>query len=227
VIEEAGERLRAETERLCRRWLDTRRAATSFGWLFMLDPFQHAEYKKFFAARDEQGTLVGFLAASPIPARDGWYLEDVLRHPDSPPGTADLLVFEALTHLATSGAKLATLGTSPMAHDGTEAVPAHDFPVVERALKVASKRLGAFYNFEGLRRFKAKFVPTYWESEYILGPRGVTIPPRVAYAVLRAIAPGGIPQLLTRQAARSLREAAGRTIRHARRARPKHTTELS
>jgi hypothetical protein len=48
----------------------------------------------------------------------------------------------------------------------------------------------------------------------------VMIPPRVAYAVVRAIAPGGVPQLLTRQAARTLRSAAGRTIRRGRRALP-------
>jgi phosphatidylglycerol lysyltransferase len=225
AVEEPDEKLRLETEKLCRQWLDTRRAATSFGWLFLLDPFQHASHKKFFAARDERGALVGFLAASPIPARGGWYLEDVLRSPEGPPGTADLLVFEALNILAASGARLATLGTSPLAHDGEEVVPAHGFPVVERALKIASKRLGGFYNFEGLRRFKAKFVPTQWESEYILGPRGVTIPPRVAYAVMRAIAPGGVPQLLTRQAGRTLRSAAGRTIRRGRRARHVTTHE--
>ena len=197
--------LRDETEKLCRRWLDTRRAAVSFGWLFLLDPFQHAAHKKFFAARDRSGALAGFLAASPIPARGGWYLEDVLRHPEAPAGTADLLVFEALARLAASGAKMATLGTSPLAHEGEVDVPAGDFPLVERALGLASKRLGAFYNFEGLRRFKSKFVPTHWESEYVLGPHGRTMPPRVAYAVVRAIAPGGIPQLLTRQVARTIR----------------------
>ena len=208
--------LRAETERLCRRWLDTRRAAVSFGWLFMLDPFQHAAHKKFFAARDARGALVGFLAASPVPARGGWYLEDVLRHPEAPHGTADLLVFEALNHLAASGAQLATLGTSPLAREGEEDVPAGNFPLVERALRLASKRLGTFYNFEGLRRFKSKFVPTRWESEYILGPRGATMPPRVAYAVVRAIAPGGIPQLLTRQVARTIRAGRRRADRQPR-----------
>lgn len=209
----ADEKTRAETEKLCRRWLDTRRAAVSFGWLFLLDPFQHAAHKKFFAARDARGALVGFLAASPIPARGGWYLEDVLRHPEAPPGTADLLVFEALNRLAASGARLATLGTSPLAHEGDAVLPAGNYPLVERALRVASKRLGAFYNFEGLRRFKSKFVPTHWESEYILGPRGATMPPRVAYAVVRAIAPGGIPQLLTRQVARTIRAGRRRADR--------------
>jgi len=204
-VTNADENLRRETESLCRRWLDTRRAATSFGWLFLLDPFLHAGHKRFFAARDERGTLVGFLAASPMPSRGGWYMEDVLRAPDAPKGTADLLVVETLHQLAASGARLATLGTAPLAHEGEDAVPAGDFPLVERTLRIAASRLGAFYNFDGLRRFKSKFAPTHWESEYVLGPRGMTIPPRVAYAILRAIAPGGLPQLLTRQVARTLR----------------------
>jgi lysylphosphatidylglycerol synthetase-like protein (DUF2156 family) len=37
--------------------------------------------------------------------------------------------------------------------------------VVVRALRLASQRLGAFYSFEVLRRFKGKFVPIWWESE--------------------------------------------------------------
>jgi hypothetical protein len=62
-----------------------------------------------------------------------------------------------------------------------------------------------FYNFEGLRRFKGKFVPSWWESEYALHQRGVTIPPRVGHALVRAIVPGGLTQLLTRQALRVTR----------------------
>ena len=63
---------------------------------------------------------------------------------------------------------------------------------------MASRRLGAFYNFEGLRRFKGKFAPSWWESEYALAQRGVAMPPRVGYAIVRALVPGGVPQLLTR-----------------------------
>ena len=199
AIETVNESLQRETALLCLRWLETRRAQTSFGWLLALDPFLHAERKRFFAARDGGGQLVGFLAASPIPARDGWYLEDVLRLPSAPQGSADLLVVEALTKLSEAGAKLATLGTSPLATDGDDSISTGDHPLVERALRVAASRLDAFYNFDGLRRFKAKFVPTWWESEYVLAPRGVMMPPHVTHAILRAIAPGGLTQLLTRK----------------------------
>jgi len=205
--ESVDELLKKEAAQLCMRWLSSRRSATTFGWLIALDPFLHSEYKKYFAAR-VNGRLVGFLAASPIPARKGWYLEDVLREPDAPQGTATLLVVEALAKLKAEGVSLATLGTSPLATDGPNDVLSAEHRVIQRALRLASQRLGVFYNFEGLRRFKGKFVPSWWESEYALGQRGAVMPPRVAYAVVRALVPGGVPQLLTRQAARMIRGSA-------------------
>ena len=195
--------LKKETAQLCMNWLGSRRSGTTFGWLVALDPFQHSEYKKYFTARVD-GRLVGFLAASPIPARKGWYLEDVLREPDAPQGTATLLVVEALASLKAEGVTLATLGTSPLSTDGPVDVPT-EHRMVARALEVASRKLGGFYNFEGLRRFKGKFVPSWWESEYVLGQGGVTMPPRIGHAFVRALVPGGLKQILTRQALRLTR----------------------
>src|SRR5258707_1385654 len=203
VPEGIDEVLKKETAQLCMHWLGSRRAATTFGWLVALDPFLHSEYKKYFAAR-VNGKLVGFLAASPMPARRGWYLEDVLREPDAPQGTATLLVVEALANLKAEGAELATLGTSPLTNDGPVDVPT-EHRIVSRALDAASRRLGPFYNFEGLRRFKGKFAPSWWESEYVLSQRGVTMPHRVGHAIVRALVPGGITQILTRQALRVIR----------------------
>jgi lysylphosphatidylglycerol synthetase-like protein (DUF2156 family) len=203
-IDSFDEDLKKETRELCLQWLKTRRAATTFGWLLALDPFLRAEQKRMFAARDVNNQLVGLLAASPIPARDGWYLEDVLRAPGAPQGTADLLVFEALQRLKESGATMATLGTAPLAKEGTDDISTHDHPVIERALGLASKRLSIFYNFEGLRRFKGKFVASWWESEYALVQHGVLVPSRVAHALLRAIVPGGLKQLLARRTLRSI-----------------------
>jgi lysylphosphatidylglycerol synthetase-like protein (DUF2156 family) len=203
--EEITDSFKTEAAALCMRWLKGRRAATTFGWLLALDPFMHASHKKYLTAR-VNGKLVGFLAASPIPTRNGWYLEDVLREADAPQGTATLLVVEALAKLKSEGAALATLGTSPLATDGPNEI-ATEHRMVARALDVASRRLGSFYNFAGLRRFKGKFAPSWWESEYVLAQRGTTIPPRVAHAVIRALVPGGLTQLLTRKALRAIRSA--------------------
>jgi phosphatidylglycerol lysyltransferase len=205
VVTTVDDKLKEETARLCLRWLDARRAGTTFGWLVALDPFLHSDYKKYFAARLD-GKLVGFLAASPIPARKAWYLEDVLRLPDAPQGTATLLVFEALMALKAEGVGLATLGTAPLATEGANNIACGGHPMIERTFRAASRKLGAVYNFEGLRRFKGKFVPSWWESEYILSQPGVTIPPRVGHAIVRALVPGGVTQLLTRQVLRIARE---------------------
>src|SRR5581483_7035041 len=142
---EADDQLKKETAELCLRWLESRRSGTTFGWLVALDPLLHADYKRYFAAHVD-GKLVGFLAASPIPARKGWYLEDVINEPDAPQGTATLLVAEALKAFKQEGAALATLGTSPLANDGANDLLAQH-RVVTRALDLASRRLGAFYNF--------------------------------------------------------------------------------
>jgi pimeloyl-ACP methyl ester carboxylesterase len=204
-VDTVDETLKKETAALCQSWLKTRRSAMKFGWLFAVDLFQHAERKRFFAARDTTGNLVGFLAASPIPAREGWYLEDVVRLPGAPSGTADLLVVEALNLLKRDGAKLATLGTSPLARDGSVDPGVRNNERAAHGVRIVTKCFAAFYNFEGLRRFKVKFAPSWWESEYILFSRAATAPPRIITAFIQAIAPSGASNLIARQVARALR----------------------
>ncbi len=183
---------RREVTELCDTWLGGRSAGVSFGWLFRLAPFQNAEAKRYFAARDADGQLVGLLAASPIPARDGWYLEDVLRRADAPTGTADLLVFEALRGLAADGAQLATLGTVPLSDIGTDEITSKGY-LLGRILDLTRRNLKPIYNIEGLRCFKSKFVPSWWESEYAVVSKGYLRAPRAGIAVLRVIFGDGIP----------------------------------
>lgn len=202
---EVDENLIRETACLCKSWLTTRRSAIRFEWLFTVDPFQHKEKKKYFTARDANGRLVGFLAASPIPARDGWYLEDVLRSRHAPNGTTDLLVVEVLDALKRSGAKLATLGTALMAAEGVADPAIHVSFVLSRAVQFLAGCCSIFYNFDGVRRFKAKFAPSWWESEYVLISQNVTAPPRVLSAIIYAVVPAGPSYLIARQMSRAWR----------------------
>lgn len=188
-----------EVGTLCENWLASRQAGVKFGWLFELDPFEHAECKKFFAARDESGKLVGMLAASPMAAREGWYLEDVLRRTDAPKGTAEILVAETLRILASEGAKLATLGTVPLAENGADRFQTDSNFLTKKCLRFARQNLHSIYNFDGLRRFKSKFVPCWWESEYVVVQKGLFVAPKVANAFFKAIIPGGILSLVRRQ----------------------------
>src|SRR5205814_1343638 len=56
-----------------------------------------------------------------------------------------------------------------------------------------------FYNFDGVRRFKGKFAPSWWESEYIVMSQSVTAPPRILRALVQAIVPAGPSVLIARQ----------------------------
>jgi len=199
------EQLVRETACLCKSWLTTRRSAIRFEWLFTVDLFQHKEKKKYFTARDPDGKLVGFLAASPIPAREGWYLEDVLRSKDAPNGTTDLLVVEVMDLLKRGGAKLATLGTTLMATEGVPDRGVHISRVLSRLAWPVARCFSVFYNFDGVRRFKSKFAPSWWESEYVLMSNNVTAPPRVLGAVIHAIVPAGPSYLIARQINRAWR----------------------
>jgi pimeloyl-ACP methyl ester carboxylesterase len=134
-----------------------------------------------------------------MPARQGWYLEDVIRAPDAPVGTNDLLVVEALNLLKLSGARLATLGTSPLAKEGVISSRIDNQELTGVLIRGAFRCFAPFYNFDGLRRFKAKFAPTWWESEYLLFPRQLTAPPYILKAFIQAIAPRDASKQLIRE----------------------------
>lgn len=204
-IVDVDERLVRETACLCKSWLTTRRSALKFEWLLKVDLFRHKDRKKYFAARDASGKLVGFVAASPIPARDGWYLEDVLRSKHAPNGTTDLLVVETLNLLKRDGAKLATLGTAPMAMAGIADPEVPRSALLTKAARLTANCVSVFYNFEGVRRFKAKFAPSWWESEYALISPNLAAPPRILRAFVRAIVPAGPSTLIVRQIDRAWR----------------------
>ena len=212
-IVEIDERLIRETACLCKSWMTTRRSAIKFEWLFAIDLFRHKEKKKYFTARDTSGKLVGFLAASPIPARDGWYLEDVLRSKDAPNGTGDLLVVDVLELLKHGGARLATLGTAPMAMMGSVDPEVHDSRLLTNATRLVASCFSIFYNFDGVRRFKTKFAPSWWESEYVLMSRNLTAPPRVARALVQAIVPAGPTTAIARQVNKAWRRISSANVR--------------
>lgn len=198
-------RTRAEIEALCQAWLNTREV-DALGWLLELDPFSLSEHKRYFLARDASGRLEGMLACSPVYARRGWYLEDLIRRPDAGRGVSELLVVEALHHLAAEGAELATLATSPLAgiEPGKLTGP---FKQLAQFLTLVYEHLDTFYHFKQLHRFKAKFAPSFVEPEYaaIYPPR---IRLRMISGVIRAFCPTGFSGMVASKLRRLWREAA-------------------
>lgn len=174
-------RLRLSLERLIRDWQGSK-AMPPMGFLVGLDPFEFADERRLFVARlgdDESAPIVGFAAAVPVFARGGWFLEDLIRAPNAPNGTTELLVDAAMTDAARLGSDYLTLGLSPLAGD------------VPWSLGVARRYAAPLYDFRGLRAFKAKFRPHLWTPIHLSYPDDVCMA-RALYESLRAFARRGL-----------------------------------
>lgn len=143
-------------------------------------PLALAEHKRIFLAR-HHGDLVAVLGCVPVHGRDGWYLEDLVRLPDSVTGATELLIVEALERLSARGARFATLGIAPLR--GSDRQMDRRARWLARLLRVALERFDDRYHFASLGRFKAKFRPTGWEARYV-----TFLPPRPSVGLIRAVA---------------------------------------
>ncbi len=65
------------------------------GFLVQVDPLTLLEEHRVHLA-EQSGRVVAFLSAAPIFARPGWLLQNLIRAPDAPNGTAELLVDHAM-----------------------------------------------------------------------------------------------------------------------------------
>jgi phosphatidylglycerol lysyltransferase len=144
-------------QQLVTRWRATR-SMSPMGFLVQIDFTTQSAARRVFLAQ-QNGQLVGLLAMAPVPARAGWLLEHLLRDPDAPNGTADLLVDHAMLQLAADGVTWASLGLAPL------------HGPVDGWLQRVRHWSRPLFNFEGLAAFKRKLRPDRWEPIYLAWPR--------------------------------------------------------
>jgi phosphatidylglycerol lysyltransferase len=172
-----GTPLRRSLDSLVRRWGATRAMAT-MGFLVRVEPFREADARLMFVA-ERCGTPVALLSMAPVPARNGWLLEDLLREPGAPNGTSELLVDAGLRAAADRGSRWATLGLAPLAG-----------PVVPW-LRLVRRWATPLFNFAGLTQFKAKLRPASWAPIWMVHPDSVPAW-RALLEALRAFAGGSL-----------------------------------
>ena len=178
--------LRAEIEGVLERWLRSRRMS-AMAFLVDLQPFHYASERRYYIAEHE-GRAVAFLSAIPIYQSEGWVFEDVLRVPDAPNGSIELLIDTAMKDAATRGDQFVTLGLSPLAQVDTLPGPHR---LLRRVFRWSYDHLGALYSFEGIRHFKARFKPDRWRTQLLVSsPEPLNL--GAIRAVLQAFAGGGL-----------------------------------
>jgi phosphatidylglycerol lysyltransferase len=183
-------------------WL-TGRGLPPLHFLVEPDTLGQLEDRRLFVAVVDDH-VVGFLVASPVPARQGWLIEQIIRGHGAPNGTAELLVDAAMRALAASGARYVTLGLSPLSRHAS--FDARRMPLWLRVtLRWVRAHARRFYDFEGLDRFKSKFAPEHWEDIVALAdhPR---FPPRALWAIAAAFSQGSPILLVLRALLRAARQ---------------------
>jgi phosphatidylglycerol lysyltransferase len=160
--------------------------------------------RRVFVAERGGREVVAFTILSPVPARDGWLVEQIVRGRAAPNGTAELLLDSAMRAMAADGSRYVTLGLSPLSeHTSVDAI--RHPPWLRLLLRWVRLHGARFYNFAGLDAFKAKFNPEAWEPIYAIG-QGRAFSPRDLYAIAGAFSGGAPVFLVARALARAARQ---------------------
>jgi phosphatidylglycerol lysyltransferase len=202
-----------------REWLRRRRMPPMH---FLIEPATLARLwdRRVFAA-EKDGRAVGFLVASPVPRRNGWLIEQIVRGKTAPNGTAESLIDAAFHAAVESGIAYFTLGLAPLSR--LSAFERQGQPLwLDVLFEWTRAHGGRFYNFRGLETFKAKFQPSYWEPIFALCNQE-EFSPRILLAIA-AVFSGRSPFLFLGMALlHAIRQEAAwmaqRLVRLARRAR--------
>jgi phosphatidylglycerol lysyltransferase len=147
---------RAGIARVVKGWLSTRQMAP-MEFLVRLELFTFTADRRCFVA-ERAGRIVGVAGVVPVPARQGWFIEDLLREPSAPNGTAELLVDAVMRWTGDRGCSWLTLGLAPLAGD------------VSPLLRAARRSGAALYDFDGVRSYKAKLKPAHWLPIFLSYP---------------------------------------------------------
>ena len=149
-------------------------------FLVQLEPLSFAAERVLHVA-ERAGVVVGFASAVPVYACARLFVEDLVRAPDAPNGTPELLVDAMMRERYGE----VTLGLAPLAGD------------VAPWLRLARWLGSPLYDFKGLRAFKAKLHPHAWEPIYLCVPPGASRMLAMRDS-LRAFAGGSLPAFLVR-----------------------------
>lgn len=170
-------------------WLGARKAPP-LGFLLRSRPLAQRDHKRIFTATYE-GRIVGVIACAPARGRNLLYVEQLVRRHDAPYGTTELLVDAARGAAQADGYALLSLGVAPL--QGATSQPHGKHRLLTMLFRAVTSRLNFVYSFRSLNHYKKKFVPTFWEDNFVIYQGAMML---TTLAVISAFAPDGLPSLL-------------------------------
>jgi len=134
------------------------------GSFLRASPLTLLEEKRLFIASCD-GRVEALLACAPVPAENGWFLEDLIRRPDAPMGATEAVMVAALEALAAEGAECAWMDVAPLR--GSEAQLDGRTRMLFKAAAPALSFFDSRYHFRALTTYLDKFQPTSWTPRYV------------------------------------------------------------
>ncbi len=157
AICDQGSALNKQVRGMVRDWQESQ-AMAPMHFLVNLDFFRNADTKHYFVA-ERNDEVVALLVAACIPARDGWFIENLLRAHDAPNGSTELLFDSVMRAANEKGVAVVSFGLAPLAGE------------VSAWLAAVRDHSRWLYDFEGLRSYKAKLLPDTWRPIYLSFPK--------------------------------------------------------
>ena len=152
------------------------------------------ERKYFLVLLDNK--VEAFVVCTPVYTRNGIYFDVMRRQEKTLNGMPQLLFTESFRILKEQGYAMVTLGIAPLSYEHVD--DPDQSRIIKTALKLAFNRLGHFYRFKPLYKFKKQFRPTSWEGRYLaFSPSRFN--PVILYALLKVYDPTSVTRKLLYQ----------------------------
>jgi len=166
-----------------------------FSFLIGEPALDNPEERKYFLAL-LNNKIEAFVVCTPVYTRNGIYFDVMRRQEKTINGMPQLLFTESFRILKKQGYTMVTLGTAPLSYEHIND-PDQNL-IIKTALRLAFNRLGYFYRFKPLYKFKRQFGPTSWEGRYLaFSPK--LFNPVILYALLKAYDPTSVTRKLLYQ----------------------------
>lgn len=181
-------------EGISRAWL-SRKATSEKG--FSNASFDAAYLSRFPAAIVRHSDEIVAFANLWLGANREELSVDLMRHrPDAPNGTMDMLFAELFLWGRAQGYRWFNFGMTPLGGLDTLA----QATLWGRVGSFVYRHAEHFYNFEGLRRYKAKFAPV-WTPLYLASPGGLALAP--VLVDVTALIAGGLGDIVAKRGERA------------------------